>query len=106
MTTNVVTFDGATFEAGVLKAYNQKAMDELSAIAELEGKLKEAKLDFKQTVEAVNNTTKLPKKAVGEFFKARFVERQSDNEKSTAKGTKAVIRKGDLFSVLNTTLEA
>jgi hypothetical protein len=105
-TTNVVVFGNATINADLFKEYSKKAMEELTEQAEHAKKAKSSGIDFKETVEALHTTTKVPKKELTAFFKARFAEKQAADEKEAqAKGTGATIERGHLFEVLKSTLD-
>lgn len=100
---DVVVFGNATINAKLFKEYTKKAMEELTEQDEHATKAKSSGIDFKETVEALHATTKVPKKELSAFFKARFAERKA--EEAEGKGTSAVIERGHLYEVLNSTLE-
>lgn len=87
-TTSITTSAGtATIESKLFSGYAQEANTILDNI-------RERTLDFKEFVETVAETTKLEKKVVSKYFKARF--------KVATKEAKA---EGDLFEQLDTILE-
>jgi len=64
---SVTTINNATIDSRVFTGYTQESYEILDKISEL-GK------DFKELVETVAETTKLEKKVVSKYFKARFKE--------------------------------
>lgn len=105
MTKNVITIGNATVDAAVFAAYNKKALEELGLEHKLKADAKEAAKDFKETVEAVSLTTKLPKPELAAYFKARFEESLPKEDDDKVVGTKVVIDRGELYTVLNSALD-
>ncbi len=103
--TNVVSIGDATVDADKFAAYNRKAQEELGAEAKHKEDAAEAAKDFKETVEAVAQLTKLPKGEVAKYFKARFEENQPAKDQKPT-GTAVVINRGELYTVLNSALDA
>lgn len=103
--TNVVTIGNATVDAAKFAAYNRKAQAELAAEFKHKEDASEAAKDFKETVEAVAQLTKLAKTEVSKYFKARFEESQPQKDDKKAVGTEVVINRGELYTVLNSALE-
>lgn len=86
--TKTVTIDQATFETGKLVSFLQRGiniLDEQQALKD----------DFKQLVEDAEAETKLPKKVVSKFIKARFAAK-----------AKEVVQEGELFAALNEAVDA
>ena len=81
--TKHISIDNANFEAAELVAYLQRALSLLDTS-------REAMLDFKELLEEVTEKTKLDKKVVSKFFKARFADK-----------TKQVVKEGEVFAALN-----
>ena len=104
MTTSVITINGATVDAKLFAALNKRALQELRAEHEAKEAAKELAKDFKDTVESAAMQTKLDKKELAAYFKARFQESlPQDDEKPV--GTEVVINRGELYTLLNQTLE-
>lgn len=105
-TNDFVVFGDAKIDAKLFKAYSKKAMEELTEQAEHAKRAKSSGVDFKETIEALHVATKVPKKELTAFLKARFAEKQAQDEaEAKAKGTDAVIERGHLFEVLTSTLD-
>lgn len=81
--TKHISIDNATFEASELVGFLQRGINCLDTS-------REAMLDFKEVVEEAAEKTKLEKKVVSKFFKARFADK-----------TKDVVKDGELFAALN-----
>lgn len=80
--TTTVSIDNATFTTEKLVGILQRGLDILDRQQEL-------KLDFKELVEEAEKETKLPKKVVSKFIKARFADK-----------AKEVVKDGELFAAL------
>ena len=102
--TNFVTIGDANINVDTFAAYEKEAMKDLRAEHEAKELAKEHALNFKETVEAVNMTTKLAKPEVSAYFKARFVESLPQEEDKVV-GTKVAIDRGTMYSVLNSALD-
>lgn len=102
---NVVTINGATVDAKLFAAYAKEAADRLAAEHQAKDDAKEFAKDFKETVEAAAQTTGLDKKELAKYFKARFEESLPKEDDDKVVGTKLVIDRGELYTVLNETLE-
>jgi len=105
MTKHVITIGDATVDSEVFAAYNKQAQKELKEHDEAADKAKELLKDFKDTVESAATTTKLPKAEISAYFKARYEESKPKDEKKVV-GTKVVIDRGELYTTLNSVLEA
>ena len=81
--TKHVTIDNANFEVSELVSYLQRGLNLLD-------NSREAMLDFKELIEEAAEKTKLEKKVVSKFIKARFKDK-----------TKEVVKDGELFAALN-----
>ena len=103
MTIKVTTFNEATIDAKIFAAYSKKALEELAAEDAAKTAAKESSKDFKETVEAISLTTKLPKAEVSAYFKARYEERKPQDEDKPV-GTAVAINRGELYTVLNSVL--
>lgn len=101
---NVITINGATVDADLFAALNKRAVQELRAEHEAKEKAKELAKDFKDTVESAAMQTKLDKKELAGYFKARFQESLPQDEEKPV-GTEVVISRGELYTLLNQTLE-
>jgi hypothetical protein len=104
MAKTIINIGDANVDVDLFAAYQKKALEELKTEADLKAEAKEAALDFKETVEATAQTTGLPKGEVAAFFKARFEETQPAKDQKPV-GTRIVIDRGELYSVLNSALD-
>ena len=103
-TKTVLNIGDASIEVELFAARQKLAIECLRDEDKLKEDAKEFALDFKEHVEAVHLNTKLPKKDIAAFWKARYEEsKPKDDEKVV--GTKAVIDRGELYSVLNDALD-
>lgn len=101
---NVITINGATVDSDLFMAMSKMAMSELKEEHEAKEKAKEFATNFKESVESAALQTKLDKKELAGYWKARFQETlPKDEEKSV--GTKVVINRGELYQVLNDSLD-
>lgn len=105
MTKNVITINGATVDADLFAALNKRALSELRAEHEAKEAAKELAKDFKDTVESAAMQTKLDKKELAGYFKARFQESLPKDDEEKVVGTEVVINRGELYTLLNSTLE-
>lgn len=103
--TRVFSINNATIDADKLAAYTKKAMDELTAEAAHKADATESAKDFKETVEAMALFTKLAKPEVAAYLKARFAESLPRDDDDKKVGTKVVIDRGELYTVLNSALD-
>lgn len=101
---NVITINGATVDADLFAALNKRAITELRAAHEAKEEAKKLEKDFKDTVESAAMQTKLDKKELAGYFKARFQESLPQDEEKPV-GTEIVINRGELYTLLNQTLE-
>jgi hypothetical protein len=103
--TNVITINGATVDADLFAALNKRALQELRAEHEAKEKAKELAKDFKDTVESAAMQTKLDKKELAGYFKARFQESLPKEDEEKPVGTGVVISRGELYTLLNQSLD-
>lgn len=110
MTVEVITVafgkQTATIEKDLFIARVDYAMGELRAEHAAKEASKEAAKDFKETVEAMAVRFKLPKAELAKYLKARFEDslpKEDDDDK--LKGTEVAIERGNLYTVLNESLE-
>ena len=104
MTKEYISIGDANIDIELFAAYKKKAFEELQAESDAKDTAKVAAIEFKETVESCNLTTKLPKKEISAYFKALFEEsRPKEDDKEV--GTQVVINRGILYDVLNSALE-
>lgn len=104
MTKTILNIGTAQVDVDLFAATQKLAIQALRDADALKKQAKEFDTDFKEHVEAMALTTKLPKADISAFWKARFEEsKPKDDEKPV--GTKVVIDRGELYAVLNTALE-
>lgn len=102
--TQVVQLGDFTIDSDKLKAYNKQAQDQLTAAAKHKEDAKECELDFGETVEAISKLTKIPKGEVSKYLKARYEENHPKKDDGKPVGTKVAINRGELYTVLNSSL--
>jgi len=96
----------ASIDKDLFVARVEYAMGELRAEHAAKEATKKAAGEFKDTVEAMALTFKLPKAELSKYLKARFEDslpKEEDDDKLT--GTEVAIERGNLYTVLNESLE-
>jgi hypothetical protein len=82
-----VSIDGATFDVAELTKYLQRGLSLLDT-------QREAGLDFKELAEEAAEKTKLDKKVVSKWFKARFADK-----------TKKIVADAEMIAALNSAVD-
>ena len=105
MTKNVITINDATIDSKVFDSYSKKIHEELKAEYDAKEQAKGHATDFKESIESLELTTKLPKKELTSFFRARFEDSLPKEDEKKVVGTKVIIDRGQLYEVLNSALD-
>lgn len=100
----VINIGNASVDMEVFEAYQKKALQCLHDANHMTTQAKEFIANFKEHVESVAKTTKLSKKEVAAFWKARFEESLPAKDEDV-KATQVIIARGELFDALNAGLE-
>jgi len=95
----------ATVDADLFRARVKYAMGELQAEHKAKEAAKNAATEFKETVEGMAVTFKLPKAELAKYLRARFEDSLPKEDDDKLKGTEVAIERGALYTVLNDTLE-
>jgi hypothetical protein len=95
----------ATIDKELFQARVKWAMGELDAEDKAKKAAKESATNFKETVEGMAITFKLPKPELAKYLKARWDDIQPKEEDDKLSGTEVTIERGNLYTILNDSLE-